>query len=166
MGFQERLEADQRDAMRSGHALRLDTIRLLRSAIHNEEIERGRPLTEQEVMETVLARQIRQRRESIAEFQKAGRQDLVDQEEAELQVLLAYQPEQLSAVEVEALVRATLDEVGAAGPRDQGKVMGKLAAQLRGKADLGAVGQLVQRLLAERAEAGTSGGPASSSGRT
>jgi uncharacterized protein len=166
MGFQERLEADQRDAMRSGHALRLNTIRLLRSAIHNEEIERGRPLTEQEVMETVLARQIRQRRESIAEFQKAGRQDLVDQEEAELQVLLAYQPEQLSAVEVEALVRATLDEVGAAGPRDQGKVMGKLAAQLRGKADLGAVGQLVQRLLAESAEAGTSGGSAPSSGRT
>jgi uncharacterized protein YqeY len=166
MGFRERLEADQRDAMRSGHALRLNTIRLLRSAIHNEEIERGRPLTEQEVMETVLARQIRQRRESIAEFQKAGRQDLVDQEEAELQVLLAYQPEQLSAVEVEALVRATLDEVGAAGPRDQGKVMGKLAAQLRGKADLGAVGQLVQRLLAESAEAGTSGGSAPSSGRT
>jgi uncharacterized protein YqeY len=166
MGFQERLEADQRDAMRSGHALRLNTIRLLRSAIHNEEIERGRPLTEQEVMETVLARQIRQRRESIAVFQKAGRQDLVDQEEAELQVLLAYQPEQLSAVEVEALVRATLDEVGAAGPRDQGKVMGKLAAQLRGKADLGAVGQLVQRLLAESAEAGTSGGSAPSSGRT
>ena len=166
MGLQERLEADQRDAMRSGHALRLNTIRLLRSAIHNEEIERGRPLSEQEVMDTVLARQIRQRRESIAEFEKAGRQDLVDREEAELQVLLAYQPEQLSAVEVEALVRATVDELGAAGPRDQGKVMGKLAAQLRGKADLGAVGQLVQRLLAERAETGTSGGAAQSSSRT
>ena len=153
MSVQDRLEADQREAMRSGHALRLNTIRLLRSAIHNEEIERGRPLTEQEVVEGVLARQIRQRRESIAEFQKAGRQDLVDREEAELQVLLAYQPEQLSEVEVEALARATIGEVGAAGPRDQGKVMGKLASQLRGKADLGAVGQLVQRLLVERAGA-------------
>jgi uncharacterized protein YqeY len=153
MALQERLEADQREAMRSGHTLRLNTIRLLRSAIHNDQIERGRPLTEQEIVETVLARQIRQRRESIAEFQKAGRQDLIDREEAELQVLLGYQPEQLSAVEVEALVRAVIGEVGAAGPRDQGKVMGKLAAQLRGKTDLGAVGQLVQRLLAERAEA-------------
>ena len=148
MGLKERLEADQREAMRSGQTLRLNTIRLLRSALHNEEIERGAPLSDREVVETVLARQIRQRREAIAEFQKAGRQDLVDREEAELHVLLAYQPEQLSDVELEALVRATIAEVGAQTPRDQGKVMGRLAPQLRGKADLGHVGQLVQRLLA------------------
>ena len=148
MGLQERWEADQREAMRSGQTLRLNTLRLLRSAAHNEAIERGRELTDQELVETVLARQIRQRRESIAEFQKAGRQDLVDREEAELQVLLAYQPEQLSSVELEALVRATIAEVGAQTPRDQGKVMARLAPQVRGKADLGAVSQLVQRLLA------------------
>lgn len=151
MGLKERLEADQREAMRAGQSLRLSAIRLLRNAIHNEEIACGRPLTDEEIVNTVLARQIRQRRESIAEFQKAGRQDLVDREEAELQVLLAYQPEQLSPLEIEALVRATISEVGATGPRDQGKVMGRLAPQLRGKADLGAVGQLVQRLLAEAA---------------
>jgi uncharacterized protein YqeY len=156
MGLKERLEADQREAMRAGQALRLSAIRLLRNAIHNEEIERGRPLTDEEIVNTVLARQIRQRRESIAEFQKAGRQDLVDREEAELQVLLAYQPEQLSPVEIEALVRAAMSEVGARGPRDQGKVMSRLAPQLRGKADLGAVGQLVQRLLAEAASGASS----------
>ena len=149
MGLRERLEADQRDAMRIGHTLRLSTIRLLRSAIHNAEIERGGSLSEQELVDGVLARQIRQRREAIAEYQKAGRQDLVDREEAELQVLLAYQPEQLSPIEVEALVRATIAEVGATEPREQGKVMGRLAPRLRGKADLSAVGQLVQRLLAE-----------------
>jgi uncharacterized protein len=148
MGLKERLEADQRDAMRSGHSLRLNTIRLLRSAIHNAEIERGGELSDQD-LETALARQIRQRREAIAEYQKAKRQDLVDREEAELQVLLAYQPEQLSPIEIEALVRSVIAEVGATGPRDQGKVMGRLAPQLRGKADMGAVGQLVQRLIAE-----------------
>lgn len=156
MGLKERLEADQKDAMRSGHSLRLNTIRLLRSAIHNAEIERGGELPEQE-LDAVLARQLRQRRESIAEYQKAGRQDLVDKEEAELQVLLAYQPEQLSPVEVEALVHSVIAEVGAAGPRDQGKVMGRLASQLRGKADMGSVGQMVQRLLAERGEAPAKG---------
>ncbi len=159
MGLKERLEGDQRDALRSGHALRLNTIRLLRSAIHNEEIERGRLLTEQEMLETVLARQLRQRRESISEFRKGGRQDLVDREEAELQVLLGYQPAQLSAVEIEALVRAAIGEIGARGPQDQGKVMGRLAPQLRGKADLGAVGQLVQRVLTDTAS-GTGRGSA------
>ncbi len=148
MGLKERLEADQKDALRSGHSLRLNTIRLLRSAIHNAEIEKGGELSDQE-LDTVVARQVRHRREAIAEYQKAKRQDLVDREEAELQVLLAYQPEQLSPVEVEALVRSVVAEVGAAGPRDQGKVMGRLAPQLRGKADMGAVGQLVQRVLAE-----------------
>ena len=162
MGLQERLEGDQRDAMRGGHALRLNTIRLLRSAIHNEEIERGRVLTDKEMVETVLARQIRQRRESIAEFLKAGRQDLVDREEAELQVLLTYQPEQLSEIEIEALARATILELGATGPREQGKVMGKLASQLRGKADLGAVGQVVQRLLSADALPPSKGGGAPS----
>ncbi|HZU07860.1 MAG TPA: GatB/YqeY domain-containing protein [Chloroflexota bacterium] len=147
MGLKERLEADQREALRSGQTLRLNTIRLLRSALRNEEIAQGRPLTDQEVVELVLARQIRQRREAIAEFQKAGRQDLVDREEAELQVLLGYLPEQLSEAELEVLARAAIAEVGAQSPRDHGKVMARLVPQVRGKADLGAVSQLVQRLL-------------------
>jgi uncharacterized protein len=181
MGLKERLEADQREAMRSGHTLRLGTIRMLRTAIQNAEQARRKSLTDallerkggggedapvevseaeiaditrraalsdQEILDVVVAREVKQRRDSIEQFRKAGRQDLLDREEGELHVLLAYQPEQLADVEVEALVRAVIAEVGARGPGDQGKVMGKLAPQLRGKADLGAVSKLVQRLLA------------------
>jgi uncharacterized protein len=187
MGLRERLEADQREAMRSGQTLRLNTIRLLRTAIQNaeqarrkeltenllegkryyaqdaeareaepiqlteaevEEISRGATLSDQELVDTVVAREVKQRRDSIEQYRKAGRQDLVDKEEGELHVLLAYMPEQLSEVEVEALVRAVIGEVGAQGPRDMGKVMGRLTPQLRGKADMGAVSQLVRRLLA------------------
>ena len=186
MGLKERLEADQREAMRSGHTLRLGTIRMLRTAIQNTEQARRKTLTDallqqkrtarggvstedpeedpvdvseaeiacraalsdQEIVDTVVAREVKQRRDSIEQFRKAGRQDLLDREEGELHVLLAYQPEQLADVEVEALVRAVIAELGAQGPRDVGKVMGRLASQLRGKADLGAVGKLVQRLLA------------------
>jgi uncharacterized protein YqeY len=181
MGLKERLEADQREAMRSGHTLRLSTIRMLRTAIQNAEQARRKSLTDallaqkgggsedapvevseaeiadiarraalsdQEIVDVVVAREVKQRRDSIEQFRKAGRQDLLDREEGELHVLLGYQPEQLADVEVEALVRAVIAEVGARGPGDQGKVMGKLAPQLRGKADLGGVSKLVQRLLA------------------
>jgi uncharacterized protein YqeY len=181
MGLRERLEADQRDAMRSGQTARLNTIRMLRSAIQRAEqarrkalmdallesrtagaeaeaeelsepeiadITRRATLSDQELVDTVVANEVKQRRDSIAQFRKAGRQDLVDKEEGELHVLLAYLPDQLSEVEIEALVRATIAEVGAQGPRDMGKVMGRLAPQLRGKADMSAVGPLVQRLLA------------------
>jgi uncharacterized protein YqeY len=189
MALKERLEADQREAMRSGHTLRLGTIRMLRTAIQNTEQARRKTLTDallqqkraerggvgsedpeedsvdvseaevaeitrraalsdQEILDTVVAREVKQRRDSIEQFRKAGRQDLLDREEGELHVLLAYLPEQLADVEVEALVRAVIAELGARGPQDQGKVMGRLASQLRGKADLGAVSKLVQRLLA------------------
>jgi uncharacterized protein YqeY len=167
MGLKERLEADQREAMRQGQSLRLDTIRLLRTALTKKlAAEKGggadiqfteaevaalaqqAALSDQEIVDTVLARQVKQRRESIDAYRKAGRQDLLDREEAELQVLLGYLPEQLSEVEIEALAAATIAELGASGPRDMGKVMGKLSPQLRGKADMGAVSKIVQRLLA------------------
>jgi uncharacterized protein YqeY len=183
MGLKERLEADQREALRSGQTLRLGTIRLLRTAIQNaeqarrkeltdallqrkgagqdgdaaavelsdaevEEIARGATLTDQELVDKVVGREVKQRRDAIEQYRKAGRQDLVDKEEGELHVLLAYMPEQLSEVEIEALARATIGEVGAQGPRDMGKVMGRLTPQLRGKADMAAVSQIVRRLLA------------------
>jgi uncharacterized protein len=172
MGLKERLEADQRDAMRSGHSLRLSTIRLLRSAIANAEIARrvpeldanGQvvegsvvdpgPLKDDEI-EAVIAQQIKQRRDSIAVYKKAGRKDLYEKEEAELEVLLTYQPQRFSPIEIEALVRNAIGEVGATSPREAGKVMGRLAPQLREKKiDMGAVREVVERLLAESAEAG------------
>jgi uncharacterized protein YqeY len=167
MGLKERLEADQKDAMRSGHSLRLNTIRMLRNAIQQAEIarrvpeldENGQviegsavdpgPLTDEEI-EDVLAHQIKQRRDSIAVYKKAGRQDLYDREEAELEVLLAYQPQRFSAIEIEALVRNAISEVGATTPREVGKVMGRLAPQLRDKKmDLGAVREVAERMLSE-----------------
>jgi len=123
------------------------------AALTAEEIAalaRDAALSDEEIVNTVLARQIKQRREAIEAYRRAGRQDLVDREEAELHVLLAYQPEQLSEVEIEALAAATIAELGASGPRDMGKVMGRLGSQLRGKADLGLVSRVVQRLLASR----------------
>jgi uncharacterized protein YqeY len=172
MGLKERLEADQKDAMRSGHSLRLSTIRMLRNAIQQAEIARrvpqldenghviegsvtdSGPLTDDEI-EDVLTHQIKQRRDSIAVYKKAGRQDLYDQEEAELEVLLAYQPQRFSAIEIEALVRNSIGEVGATSPREVGKVMGRLAPQLREKKmDLGAVREVAERMLTEAEGAG------------
>ena len=112
------------------------------------EIARRAALTDQEIVDMVVAREVKQRRDSMEQYRKAGRQDLLDREEAELHVLLGYQPEQLSDVEIEAAVRAVIAEVGAESARDTGKVMGRLAPQLRGKAEMKVVGQLVQSLLA------------------
>ena len=93
--------------------------------------------------------------DSIAVYKKAGRQDLYEKEEAELEVLLAYQPQRISPIEIEALVRNAIGEVGATSPRELGKVMGRLAPQLREKKmDLGAVREVVERMLTESASAG------------
>ena len=164
MALKDTINDDLREAMRAHQETRRDTLRLLVTAIRNAEIppelRNADPtpqgaanapqrieLTDEDVL-NVVRKEVKQRRDSIEQFRKAGRQDLLDREEGELHVLLAYQPEQLTDVEVEALVRAVIAELGAQGARDQGKVMGRLASQLRGKADLGAVGELVQRLLA------------------
>ena len=171
MGLRERLEVDQKDALRSGHSLRLNTIRMLRNAILQAEIarrvpeldENGQvvegsvsdpgPLSDEEI-EDVLAHQIKQRRDSIAVYKKAGREDLYDKEEAELEVLLGYQPQRFSAIEIEALVRNAIGEVGATSPREVGKVMGRLAPQLREKKmDMGAVREIAERMLTEAAGA-------------
>ena len=148
--FEDRLMADLKDAMRAGDVVRRETIRLLRSALHNARIEQERPLTEAEE-QAVLARQIKQRRESIDEFQRGGRQDLVAKEQQELRVLETYMPAQLGSEEIEAEARKAIAATGAQGPREQGKVMAWLAPRLRGKADLKQVGQVVLRLLTEQA---------------
>ncbi len=148
MDLEHRLIEDLKDAMRKGDVLRRETIRFLRAAIHNEEIEKGRPLTDAEA-HGVIARLIRQHRESIQEFRKAGRTDLVEKEEAELRILESYMPKLMSREEIEAAVRQAIQETGAASARDQGKVMARLAAQLRGKADLAEVSQVVREVLTE-----------------
>ena len=117
------------------------------AALRNAEIAAGRTLEDAEALD-VLAKEAKRRQESIEEFRKAGRQDLVEQEEAELAVLTAYLPKQLTREEIEQAARAVIEQTGASGPRDIGKVMPVLMQQLRGRADGREVNAVVRELLA------------------
>lgn len=146
MTLKEKLESDQKTAVRGGEELRLSVLRLLRSAIHYAEVEQRGPLDDEGVL-AVIAKQAKQRRESIEEFRKGHRPDLVEKEEAELAVLQTYLPAQASPAEVEALARQVISEVGARGKQDMGKVMPLVISRLRGKADGRLISQVVQELL-------------------
>ena len=146
MSIRERLEEDLKDAMRQKHVLRRTIIRTLRSEIHNAEIAQKTELDEDGIV-GVLTRQAQQRRESIEAYTKASRDDLVEQEESELAIIMEYLPEQMSSDEIRALVEKAVAEVGAAGPGDMGKVMGRIMPQVRGKADGREVSTMVTELL-------------------
>ena len=148
MTLKDRLDEDQKAALRSGEQLRLSVLRLLRSAIHYAEVDRGGLLDDDGVM-AVLSKQAKQRRESIEEFRKGNRPDLADKEAAELAVLQEYLPSQASREEVEAIARQVISEVGARGRQDLGKVMPLVIAKLRGKADGRVISQVVQELLSQ-----------------
>ena len=132
--------------MRARDAARLSTIRLLLAAIKQREIDERIELDDANVV-SVIEKMIKQRRESIAQFEKAARNDLVDAEKAELQVLSAYLPKQLGDAEVEQVVAAAISESGASGVKDMGKVMALLKSRLAGKADMGKVSGLVKSRL-------------------
>jgi uncharacterized protein YqeY len=142
----EQLQADLKQAMKSGDELRKTTIRMTLAAIKNAEIDKRRELSEEEAAE-ILLREIKQRRDSIAEAEEAGRNDIVAQEHAELEVLEAYLPKQLSREEIEAEARAVIEAVGAQGPKDTGKVMGALMPRVKGRADGKLVSEVVRELL-------------------
>ncbi|HEX2988678.1 MAG TPA: GatB/YqeY domain-containing protein [Chloroflexota bacterium] len=146
MGLSEQLMEDLKDAMRKHDEIRVSTIRFARAAITNEQIEKRRPLEESEIV-GVLAKQVKQRRESIEEFQKGNRPDLVAKEQAEMEILLSYLPKQMTREEIEDAARATIQEVGATSANDFGKVMSRLAPQLRGRADGKVIGEVVRGLL-------------------
>ena len=147
MTLPEKLLEDQKAAMRSGDEPRRDALRLLRSAIGYAEIEAGHTLSDEEAL-AVIARQVRQVKESIEGFQQGRRQDLVQKAEQELAILQGYQPEQLAPSQIEAEARQAIAELGAQGPRDTGKVMAALMARLKGRAEGRAVSAVVGRLLA------------------
>jgi uncharacterized protein YqeY len=134
--------------MRSGEALRRDTLRMAGSAIYNAEKRDRRTYSDDEVA-AVLAREVKTRRESVEAFRKGGREDLATKEEAEIAILAGFLPEQLSEAEISALVAEAVAATGAAGPRDMGKVMGWLAPKTRGRADGRLVSQVASRALAE-----------------
>lgn len=162
----ERLMADLKEAMRAGDTTRRDVIRYLRSAFKNAQIarvefaedatgggddvkraaERDQPLGDAEEL-AVLQRQIKQRQDSIEQFERAGRADLVERESAQLTVLREYLPQGLSAEEIEALVRAVIAETGASGPKDMKLVMPAAIARAAGRADSRALSDVVRRLL-------------------
>lgn len=147
MGLREQLREDLKAAMRAQDATRRGTIRMLEAAIKNAEIEkRGKELAEPDIL-AILQRQLKQRRDSIEQFERGGRQDLADIERAEIEVIRAYLPEQLSEDDIEAAAKRIIGRTGATGPGDRGKVMGPLMQELRGKADGSAVNSVVSRLL-------------------
>jgi uncharacterized protein YqeY len=147
MSLKDKLMEDLKQAIRQRDERRRSTLRLVIAAIKNAEIEKRHELDEGELL-AIIAKEAKQRRESIAEFERGGRQDLVDQEKAELQVLLAYLPEQLSREEIEAKARQTIEEVGATSPTQMGEVMRRLMPLVKGKADGKLVSQVVKDLLA------------------
>jgi uncharacterized protein YqeY len=144
--LQEKLMADLKEAMKSGDKTRLSAIRMVRAAIKNAEIANGKDLDDAGVTD-VLSREVKQRRESIAEFKKANRQDMVAKEEEELAIVMGYLPQQMSQEEIAAIARKVIEETGAQGPRDKGKVMSKLMPQLKGKAEGRLIDETVTKLL-------------------
>jgi hypothetical protein len=146
MGLREKIDADVKDALKSGAKDKVSTLRMLNAALKNKQIDKRRPLTEEEVVETVRSL-IKQRKDSIEQFTKGGRQDLADKETAEVAVLEAYLPQQLSREEVEAMVRKAVSETGAQGAKDMGKVMKALIPMIGGRADGKLVSELVKHAL-------------------
>jgi uncharacterized protein YqeY len=143
----DKIAADMKDAMRAKDAVRLSTLRLLKSAVEYHKIEKKQEqLTDVEVT-AVIKKQIKQRQDSIEGFEKGGRADLVEKEKAELAVLKTYLPEELSQAQVEEVVKATIAEVGATAKTDMGKVMKAVQAKLAGRADNRLVSQIVSANL-------------------
>ena len=138
--------------MRAKDVPRRSTIRMVEAAIKNAEIEkRGAALSEADVL-AILQRQVKQRRESIEQYVNGKREDLAEIERVEIAIIEQYLPRQLGREEVEARARAVIEQVGASGPGDRGKVMGMLMKELRGEADGSLVNAIVGQLLAEAAE--------------
>jgi len=146
MGLRERIDGDIKDALKAGAKDKVSTLRMLSAANKNKQIDKKRPLTDEEIVETVRSL-IKQRRDSIEQFGKGGRQDLVDKETAEVAVLEAYLPQQLSREELEAMVRDAVAQTGAQGAKDMGKVMKALIPMVGGRADGKLVSELVKHAL-------------------
>jgi uncharacterized protein len=148
MTLTEQISRDITEAMKARDAARLSALRMVKAALMNGEVAKGRPLDEAEAQQ-VLASLLKQRRDSIEQFRNGGRQDLVDKESAEVTVLERYAPPAASAAEVERAVDAAIKETGAAGPKDMGRVMKAVMNALAGKsADGKLVNDLVRKKLA------------------
>lgn len=146
MGLHERIDADVKIALKAGAKETVSTLRMLNAALKNKQIDKRRPLTDEEVVETVRSL-IKQRRDSVEQFGKGGRQDLVDRETVEIVILEAYLPQQLLREEIEVMVREAISQSGAQGARDMGKVMKALIPVVGARADGKLVSELVKNAL-------------------
>ena len=149
MRLADRVERDLVAALKERDTTTLDTLRLLKTAAKNAEVEKRAPLDEDEYVD-VLTRQAKLRREAAAEYERAGRLDRAEQERAELSVLLRYMPEQMDDEAIVAELQRIIDETGARGPGDVGKVMSQAMRAMKGKAEGGQVNRLARDLLAQR----------------
>ncbi len=147
MELKERITADMKAAMKAGEKDRLGVIRMLLAAIKQREVDERREMGDADVL-AVLEKMVKQRRESVAQYESGGRQDLADKEAAEISVLSDYLPEPLSEAEIDALIDSAIAETGAESLRDMGKVMGVIKSSAQGRADMGAVSARVKARLA------------------
>jgi uncharacterized protein len=146
MALKERITDDMKTAMRSGEKERLGVIRMITSAIKQREVDERITLDDTQVL-SVLEKMIKQRKESIAQFQAGNRQDLVDKETSEITLLQGYLPSQLSGAEIDGLISEAVEATGAASIKDMGKVMALIKTKAQGRADMGAVGAKIKAKL-------------------
>jgi uncharacterized protein YqeY len=146
MSFKEKVDQEMIQALKTKDKIRLSALRMLKSGLHNREIDLKRELGDSEFLQ-LLASMVKQRKESIDQFEKGGRTDLVEKEKAELKVIEEFLPSQLSETELDAAIAEAIREVGATGIRDMGKVMKVLMPQVTGRADGKMVGDKVKARL-------------------
>ncbi|CAM8653360.1 COG1610 Uncharacterized conserved protein [Burkholderiales bacterium] len=148
MSLKEKLQDDIKAAMRAKEGDKLTTLRLITAGIKQKEVDERIELTDPAVL-SILEKMIKQRKDSIAQFQLGGRQDLVDKEQAELALLMAYMPAQMSEAEIAQVIETAVLQANATGPQDMGKVMALIKPLLAGKADMGLVSQMLKTRLAQ-----------------
>lgn len=144
--MKEKLLNDLKEAMKNKEKEKLSVIRMVKGAIQLEEINKKRELTDDEIV-TIIAKQIKTRKESIVEFEKGGREDLINQTQSEIDLLNVYMPEQMSEEEVIAIIDSVFDEVKPTSMKDMGKLMGAITPRVKGKADLGFVNKTIREKL-------------------
>lgn len=144
--MREKILNDLKEAMKNQEKTKLSVIRMVKGAMQMEELNLKRPLTDEEVV-MVISKQIKTRKESITEFEKGNRQDLIDQTKEEIKILNNYMPEQLSEEEVLKVIKEAFDEVNPSSPSDMGKIMGLVSPKLRGKADMSYVSKTIKDKL-------------------
>lgn len=149
MHLEEKIVADFKEAFKAGDALRRSVLGMLKSSIHNKAIEKkakGEAMSDEQILD-IIASEVKRRRDAAGQYRTANRADLAEKEEAEEKILMAYLPAQMSEEEITAAVDAAIAQTGATGEKDKGKVLGVLSKELKGKADMGIVSNIVAKKL-------------------